>query len=123
VSYLHPLCEFHWTIQQITAANNSRVPAELEAMLNAIFIGASAKNPSVGSGSSRHSNSQHFGPARNLLQNCKTWLYIIISSHHKLDIKVCRYVIPLTYVGTRSIKTIKHTYRKLHSLNMAIAVN
>jgi len=82
MSYLHPLCEFHWTFQRITAAINGRVPAELEEMLNAIFIGASAKNPSVGSGSSRHSNSQHLCPARNLLQNCKTWLYIMISNHH-----------------------------------------
>ena len=77
--YLYALCEFHWTFQRITAAINSRVQAELEEMLNAILIGASAKNPSVGSGSSRHSNSQHLSPTRNLLQYCKTWLYIMIA--------------------------------------------
>lgn len=65
-------CKHHRTFQRITVAISSSERTGVGTAPNAVFIGASAKNSPVGFGSSRHSNSQHLSPARNLLQNYKT---------------------------------------------------
>lgn len=65
-------CKHHRAFQRTTVAISSSERTGVGTASNPVFIGASAKNSPVGFGSSRHSNSQHLSPARNLLQNYET---------------------------------------------------